>query len=575
MKKLIIVLSILLFGSFSFAKTVTVSTITALQTAINNSATGDTLVLANGTYLNSTLSISKSNIRIKAATLGGVFLNGTNSINISGSNVIFTGFQFTSGSVVGNLIKITGSNNTLSHLNFNGYSADHMITILGSRNIITYCNFQNKPATNLIAQGGTGSMVQIIPSSTVIGYNTIRYCTFQHMPGFGGDYGNECIRIGDGAYSTMVSRTIVEYCYFEDTGNGDSEAISVKSQENVLRFNTMKNNPNAMFVFRNGDNNIAYGNYFITSGGIRITQANNIYCYNNYFQQSGTNQNLTLPGGGTAPIILEYFGIGYGNNFNIINNTFYRCSGNKIATNLTNCTWANNIFYSDSSTIFTGTTAGQVFTGNIYQGVLGLTIPSGMNKVNPLLILNTDNYYGLSATSPAINASSSSYPAILDIVVLNDDPTLLNDISGQTRPTTSTLKDVGCDEYTTGTVTNRPLAKQDIGPTYLRSIPRASGSSNAASMISKNYNLFESDLEIKNIKIFPNPSNDFFTLQLENTIESPAKIEVIDATGRLVFNQVISIDENYSFGSELNKGIYFVKIIIDNKIKVLKVIKDQ
>ena len=138
-----------------------------------------------------------------------------------------------------------------------------MVYISGSQNVLSNSNFQNKPAPNNVNHGGTGDMVQIIPSATVIGYNTIRYCSFQHMPGFGGDFGNECIRIGDGAYSLYISRTVVEHCYFEDTGNGDSEAISVKSRENCLRFNTMNNNPNAMFVFRNGDNNVAYSNFFI------------------------------------------------------------------------------------------------------------------------------------------------------------------------------------------------------------------------------------------------------------------------------------------------------------------------
>ena len=49
------------------------------------------------------------------------------------------------------------------------------------------------------------------------------------------------------------------YNYFDNTGGGDSEAISVKCQNNILRYNTFRNNPNAMLVFRNGDNNVAYG----------------------------------------------------------------------------------------------------------------------------------------------------------------------------------------------------------------------------------------------------------------------------------------------------------------------------
>jgi Secretion system C-terminal sorting domain len=88
-----------------------------------------------------------------------------------------------------------------------------------------------------------------------------------------------------------------------------------------------------------------------------------------------------------------------------------------------------------------------------------------MTNTNPNLTTNSDGYQGLSATSTAaINASSSAYPTILDIPVLDDDPTLVYDISGQLRTGT---KDIGCDEYTTGTTTNRPLAVTDVGPSYL------------------------------------------------------------------------------------------------------------
>ena len=465
------ILSVLIFVLFSlqivYAATVNVSTISALQTAVNSSSPGDIIILANGTYTNNTLTVANNNITVKSATAGGVYLTGTNAITISGSYVTFTGFQFTSGIISGNAVTLSGNYNTLTQLNFNGYDAGHMVYITGANNILSYSNFQNKPASNLVNHGGTGDMVQIIPNSAVIGYNTIRYCSFQQMPGFGGDYGNECIRIGDGSYSTIISRTVVEYCYFENTGRGDSEAISVKSQENCLRFNTMNNNPDAMFSFRNGDNNKAYSNFFIKSGGIRCKQSNNIFIYNNYFSESAVGQNSSLPGTSKAPIYLEYFGSGFGNNFNIINNTFYKCTASEIDNNLTNCTWANNIFYSFSSTIFTGTTSGQTFVGNIYQGSLGLTISSGMNNTNPLLALNSDNYYGLSATSPAIDASNSSYPTFFSIANINDDATMAFDIQGQSRPTSIPLKDVGCDEYTTGTITNRPLALSDTGPSYL------------------------------------------------------------------------------------------------------------
>ena len=486
----------LFFFTTMSAKSTLVNSVTALQTAINSSSAQDTLILSNGTYSNNTLTIGVNNIVVLAQTNGGVYLNGTNSIQINGVQITFSGFQFTSGTISSNAITVAGDSNILSQLNFNGFDATHMLYITGSYNLVAYCNFQNKPA-QLVSKGGTGDMVQIIPNANKMGYNTIRYCSFQHMPGLGGDFGNECIRIGDGQYSTMNSGTIVEYCYFEDTGLGDSESISVKSRQNVLRYNTMNNNPNAMFSFRNGDDNVAYSNFFFNSGGIRCKQANNIYCYNNYFQGSGTNQTAGLPGSGTAPVYLEYFGNGYGNNFNFFHNTFYGSTANVIQTPLTNCTWANNIFVQTIDSIFSGSTSGQSFVGNFYQGNLGLIIDSGMINTDPNLVLNSSGFYGLVSNSPARAASSSNYPALLNLAGID---TLLADIQGQKRPISRALRDVGCDQFSTDSIINAPLTLGDVGPEYLKPISTGLQVPNNQSHVVK-------------VKVFPNPSSDKVTFE--------------------------------------------------------------
>ena len=542
MKGLFLYFILLASVTLTFATNIKVSSVAALQAAINDALAGDIIILTDGTYLNSVITIGTSNITVKTDTPGGAYLNGTNDLTVTGRNVTLSGFQFTSGTSKGSAIKVYGNNNTLTQLNFNGYSAAHLIIIHGQNNLITNCNFQNKPATNLVSHGGTGDLVQIIPDSALIGYNTIRYCSFQHIPGFGGDYGNECIRIGDGAYSTFSSGTVVEYCYFEDTGNGDSEAISVKSRDNCLRYNTMFNNPDAMFAFRNGDNNVAYSNYFIKSGGIRIKQANNIFCYNNYFQQAGMNQNQSLHGK-RAAVFLEYFGPGYGNNLNFIHNSFYKCANTIIDSNLTNCSWANNIFYSDSSAIFTGTASGQSFTGNIYFGLLGLAIPNGMANLDPKLTLNPDGYFGLSSTSPAIGSASPEYPAILSLPGLNNDPNILLDIEGQSRPEPVTLKDAGCDQFSKEAITNRPLALCDVGPSYLCSITTIN----------------PVKVETYNSLIYPNPNYGIFYVKSETVI---SKIEIINLFGEVIrtidFNQqFLLIEINLTAYS---KGIYFVRI---------------
>jgi hypothetical protein len=447
----------------SFAVQTKVTTVAQLQTAINNASNGDILVLANGTYLNNTLTINKNNITVKAETLGGVFLNGTNAITLNGDYITFTGFQITSGDIGGgNIISVNGDYNVISHMNIKNYYAKKYIDInAGTRyNEVSYCNLENKPSDAII-----GCTIQINTSPTVPGYHKIRYCSFQHYPGLGGDFGNEPIRLGLGAESTNNSRTTVEYCYFNDVGLGDSESISVKCCENVIRYCTFTNNPAGMLVFRNGNRNVAYGNFFINgSGGIRAKEANDIYCYNNYFETAGVSGVMDV-------VTLVYVSPNL-SNINFIHNTFVDCGNIDLGgTGPTTNTWANNIFIKTSGNIFTNANTGTTWAGNFKQGTLGISIASGMTNTDPQLTMNADGYYGLSASSPAINASSASYPTILDITNIDDDPSILLDINKQTRPADKASKDVGCDEYTTGTSTNHPLSITEVGPSYLVTLP--------------------------------------------------------------------------------------------------------
>ncbi len=133
----------------------------------------------------------------------------------------------------------------------------------------------------------------------------------------------------------------------------------------------------------------------------------------------------------------------------------------------TNNTWANNIFKKSSGNIFTGSAPGISWAGNMYAGTLGIPISSGMTYADPKLVVNPDGYYGLSSSSPAIDASSANYPPVLDIDGIDDDPAVLLDISGQTRPAARILKDAGCDEFATDAITRRPLTLSDVGPSYL------------------------------------------------------------------------------------------------------------
>ena len=546
----VIILSLVVTGNSKMkAATINVNSIIALQNAINGSIAGDIIILADGTYLNNTITVGKSNITVRSATPGGVFLNGANSIYINGSYVTFSGFQFTSGSITGIVITVNGSHNTITQLNFNGYSAQKYITLISSSqyNEISYCNFENKPIT-----APAGNLIHIDPSATIPGYHKIRYCSFQNMPGAGGDNGNECIRISNGATSTYISRTTIEFCYFNNTGLGDSEAISNKCRENVIRYNTCVNNQDAMFCFRNGDNCVAYGNFFIGAGGIRVKEANNIYCFNNYFENSGTTGKM-------GSVLYVYYTANTTyvlNNINFIHNTFVDCGTIDFDSGAVGNTWSNNIFKKSSGSIFMGVTTGITWSGNINYGTLGITIPSGITSVNPQLNLNTDGYYGLSSTSPAIGTASNSYPAILNIPGID---TLMLDIKGLARPVSRLLKDIGCEQFNaSGIVTNKPLKLVDVGPSYLKSLTAVDRPKD-----NLNFNVQVNSAIKKlvlNYSLAQNSRINLAIYSLNGTL-----IKSIDIKNTESQQQVVDI-------SSLQNGMYLVRFYADNLSKTVKFI---
>ena len=310
-----------------------------------------------------------------------------------------------------------------------------------------------------------------------------------------------------------------------------------------------------MFSFRNGDDNVAYSNFFFNSGGIRCKQANNIYCYNNYFQGSGTNQTAGLPGSGTAPVYLEYFGNGYGNNFNFFHNTFYGSTASIIQTPLTNCTWANNLFVQPIDSIFSGTSSGQTFVGNIYQGILGIAISSGMQNANPNLVLNNSGFYGIGSTSIARAASSANYPALFNLPGID---TLLTDIQGQQRPVSRTLRDVGCDQFASDSTINSPLTLADVGPDYLKPIQTG-----LQTLRSQSATVF--------VNAFPNPCTDQITF---DNLPLGAVLRIVDLKGNevacsLTSQQKVQIDLHH-----VGVGAYIYQVVhLNHTIAMGKLVK--
>jgi hypothetical protein len=86
-------------------------------------------------------------------------------------------------------------------------------------------------------------------------------------------------------------------------------------------------------------------------------------------------------------------------------------------------------------------------------------------------------------------------------------------------------------------------------------------------------------LNAQNIAIYPNPIQTTFMIQYDLLASANVNIDILDVNGRIVTSV---INENQTAGghllkvnqsNELNKGVYFVRLTIDGKSVVTKIIK--
>lgn len=107
---------------------------------------------------------------------------------------------------------------------------------------------------------------------------------------------------------------------------------------------------------------------------------------------------------------------------------------------------------------------------------------------------------------------------------------------------------------------------------------KVNGSSkcNPVGSISKPDATKETDGEIINndvVKIYPNPSNQSFTLETSLGINEKLELHVFDMAGRLVEQSTSITRMPVQFGVNLRPGVYMVKVVKGKDIKTIKVMK--
>lgn len=75
-----------------------------------------------------------------------------------------------------------------------------------------------------------------------------------------------------------------------------------------------------------------------------------------------------------------------------------------------------------------------------------------------------------------------------------------------------------------------------------------------------------------NLNVFPNPSNDFFTFNVQSESTEPISVELTDMAGRLVYSATgFAANQNFSLGDNLMAGVYLAQVKQGNSIKIVKI----
>jgi hypothetical protein len=436
----------------SAPRAVTVSSVAALQSALNNAQPGDQIQVADGTYqTGGALKVTRSGtatapVTVAAQHVGKARFAGKGNFSFGTvSYVVISGFVFTDS---GNFSTPTSAKHlrvTRNVFQFSG--GGNWVTIASDDTEVDHNTWQHKSSAGVFLQisgpGGNG-----MAQRTWIHHNYFLDHSFK------GANGGESIRLGLSSRQHGSAHAIVEDNLFE-RADGDSEAISVKSSDNIVRHNTLRNSRGTISL-RHGWRTVVDGNFVIGStSGIRFF-GNDHVIINNVVANS-TGQALEIGGGEVRDDTTS------GRNHEAVDrglvafNTFVGDRANPIQVGdggkkyqPDTVTIANNIVVGSGSSTRVVGGARLTWQGNVLSGVTGGAMPAGgYRSVNPKLVLDAAGLYRLSAGSPAIGAALGSYPLVV------------HDMDGQARPG---AKDVGADEYAATGATHEPLTTADVGP---------------------------------------------------------------------------------------------------------------
>jgi hypothetical protein len=283
---------------------------------------------------------------------------------------------------------------------------------------------------------------------------------------------------------------------------------------------------------------------------------------------SGTSFSIIPAGASTYTIQ------GGSSNVNPLSNTSYTVRGTSANGCISANTATSNVIVNPNPTITISDD--EICIGESYtlspSGANTYTISGGSAVITP----NTNTTYSITGANIAgcVNAT----PAIVTITV-NPLPTINASSSSNTicvgqsatltanggvlyfwstlQPSTSIV--VSPSVTSTYTVSGIDLNGCDNEVTFTQNVSPCTGFVKL------------SGVESNNVRLFPNPTNGIFSIELNNGVIN--SVEISDLVGKIVYTTNPSIEKINLDMANLANGIYYVKIQSNNTFEVIKIVK--
>ena len=301
MKNTILFITALLIMSSCVKKTIKksvfVTDITELNSAIEKIVPGSEIVLANGVWKDVEIDLyglgtQKQPITLRAETPGNVFIEGVSYLHLGGEHLIVDGLYFRNGyspksAILRYMIgkDSTAFNSRITNTVIEGFTKpnrlmnDRWIEFYGKHNQLDHCYISGK------SNDGETIRVFFTGNEHINNHHQIVHNYFGPRPRKGGPRA-ETLRVGDSKTRVSPGYVNVSDNYFEAC-NGEVEIISDKTN-----FNTFKDNIfykcEGSLVLRHGSYATVDSNIFIGGddsdfyGGIRVINTGH-WITNNYF----------------------------------------------------------------------------------------------------------------------------------------------------------------------------------------------------------------------------------------------------------------------------------------------------